>query len=107
MLEKHRPQRKKNIKGFLLNYSMQYSVCSPLVFITGLSPWNTLYIFLANRRQAFPGVHNTLLQFFVHVGAFLATICLIHSKFPCLYLNQVTVMAKALKLWARVYSHGS
>lgn len=99
---------KKKKKGFLLNYSVQYSVCSPLVFITDLSPWNTVYIFLANRRQAFPGVHNTFLQFFfVHVVAFLATICLIHSKFLCLYLNQVTEMAKALKLWARARSHCS
>lgn len=100
-------QRKK-IKGLLLNYSVQYLVCSPLVFITDLSPWNIVYIFLANRRQAFPGVHNTFLQlFFVHAGAFSATICLIHSKFLCLYLNQVTVMAKALKLRARAESHCS
>jgi len=91
MLGKHVPQKKRSLKGFLLNYSVQYSVCSPLVFTTDLSPWNTVYIFLANRSQAFPGVCNTILQFFfVHVGAFLATICLIHSKFLCLYLNQVT-----------------
>lgn len=107
MLGKHMSQRKK-IKGLLLNYSVQYLVCSPLVFITDLSPWNIVYIFLANRRQAFPGVHNTFLQlFFVHAGAFSATICLIHSKFLCLYLNQVTVMAKALKLRARAESHCS
>lgn len=74
--------KEKKQKRLLLNYSVQYSVCSPLVFITDLSPWNIVYIFLANRRQAFPGVHNTfLLFFFVHVGAFSATICLIHSKF--------------------------
>lgn len=92
-------KKKKKKKGLLLNYSGQYSVCSPVVFITDLSPWNIVYVFLANRRQAFPGVHNIFLQFFfVHVGAFSATICLIHSKFLRLHLNQVTVMAKALKL---------
>lgn len=63
--------RKESIKGFLSSGSRQYSVCSPLVFITDLSPWNIVYIFPANRRQAWPGVHKTFLQFFfVHVGAF-------------------------------------
>lgn len=98
------PQRKKHERIPLELFNAIFCLFA-IVFIAELSPWNTVYIFLANRRQAFPGVHNMLLQFFfVRVGAFLATIYLIHSKFLCLYLNQVTVMAEALKLCARVCS---